>query len=251
MIVTRFSFCTNLVTLFFVLIPAFCLPTLAQMSDTTTTNQTPLTEAEKTTMQERAKTLIERLNRGEYSKAREVLAPNFANQITTKQLQTLWEDSTNKLGKVNQQVSSRVVDTVNSDLVVIETIFERGKGDIIITFNENEQIIGVNLPEVETISEISEIFVKSLAANDFPRARGYLHPLLKTEIFPQQVQQQWDSLQRANGKFKRITNTEVRPGATVNDSDVVLMTLEFEKGTREVLMIFDSNRRIIGVNLFQ
>ncbi|GFE71974.1 DUF3887 domain-containing protein [Chroococcus sp. FPU101] len=237
-------------TLLLVLIPAFSLPTHAQ-TPTTTTVQVPLTEAEKATMQERAKTMIELLNRGEYSKARELLAPDFANQITAEEIQSIWGDTINKFGKIKQQVSSQVIDTVNSDLVVIKSQFEQGQGNIIVTFNEDEQIVGVDFPRLESVSEISEILVQSLAKRDFPRARGYLHPLLKTEIFPQQVQQRWDNLQKANGMFKRVVDTDVSSGSSVDESEVVIMTLEFERATQQMLVIFDDQRRIVGINIVE
>jgi hypothetical protein len=249
--VIRFSLYKNLLwTLLLVLIPALSLPTYAQIP-TTTTVQVPLTDAEKATMQEKAKTMIDLLNRGEYSKARELLAPNFASQLTVEEIQSIWEDTINKNGKIKHQVSSQVIDTVNSDLVVIDTQFEKDQGNIIVTFNEDEQIVGVDFPKLESVFKISEILVQSLAKRDFPRARGYLHPLLKTEIFPQQVQERWDNLQKTNGIFKRVIDTDVREGSSVDESEVVIMTLEFERATKEMLVIFDDQRRIVGVNMVE
>lgn len=231
-------------------VPTVALPTQAQIPSNTTV-QVPLTEAEGKIMQQRAKTLIDFLSRGEYGQARTLLAPTLADQLSTEQIKEIWENLINKIGKVQQQVSSRVIDTVNSDLVVIDTKFEQGQGDFIVTFNEDEQIVGIDFPKLETVAEISEIVIKSLAERNFPRARGYLHPLLKTEIFPQQMQQRWDSLQQANGQFKRVKDTEVREGSSVDESEVVIMTLEFEKATKEVLVIFDDQQRIVGINLVE
>ena len=90
---------TNLLTLLFVLIPVFS-PTHAQITPTTT--QTPLTDAEKTTMQAKAKTMIELLNRGEYTKARELLAPSFASQLTTEEIRTIWGNTINKFGQIHE-----------------------------------------------------------------------------------------------------------------------------------------------------
>lgn len=231
-------------------VPTVPLPTHAQTPSNTTV-QIPLTEAEGKIIQERAKTLINFLSREEYGQARALLDPTLANQLTTEQIKEIWENLINKIGKVQQQVRSRVIDTVDSDLVVIDTKFEQGQGDIIVTFNENKQIVGIDFPKLETVTEISEIVVKSLAERNFPRARGYLHPLLKTEIFPQQVQQQWDNLQKANGQFKRVVDTEIRSGYSVDESEVVTMTLEFAKATKEILVIFDDERRIVGINLVE
>lgn len=231
-------------------VPTVALPTYGQTPSNTTV-QVPLTDAEGKIMQQRAKTLIDFLSRGEYGQARALLDPTLASQLTTEQIQEIWESLINKIGKVKQQVNSRVIDTVNSDLVVIDTLFEQGQGDIIVTFNEDEQIVGIDFPKLETVTDISEIVVKSLAERNFPRARGYLHPLLKTEIFPQQVQQQWDNLQKANGQFKRVVDVDLRSGSSVDESEVVMMTLEFEKATKEILMIFDDKRRIVGINLVE
>ncbi|PSF35383.1 DUF3887 domain-containing protein [Aphanothece hegewaldii CCALA 016] len=232
-------------------VPTVALPTHAQTSPSMTTVQVPLTDAQAKIMQERSKTLIDFLSRGEYGQARALLAPTLADQLTTEQIQEIWENLMNKIGKIKQQTKSRVIDTVNSDLVVIDTVFEKGQGEIIVTFNDEQQIVGVDFPKLESITEISDLVVQSLAERNFPRARGYLHPLLKTEIFPQQIQQRWDSLQQANGQFKRVVDTEVRAGSSVDESDVVILTLEFAKATKEMLVIFDDQRRIVGINLVE
>ena len=111
------------------------------------------------------------------------------------------------------------------------------------------EIVGIDFPNVASIEEIAEIVLNSVSVNDFSRARGYLHPSLKTEILPTRLQTAWESIQRENGLYERIEEITVRPGSGVDAVDLVVVEAKFQKGIRQFLFIFDDNRRIVGINL--
>lgn len=226
-------------------------PTRAELFPQASSGPIALTDAEEQKITEQARQLVDLLSRGEYAQARSLLHPDLASQLTTEEIKEIWDNLLSKTGKVQKQGTFRVIDAVNSDLVVIPTQFERGSGDFIITFNEDEQIVGVDFPRAESIAEISQKVIDSLAARKFVLARGYLHPLLKTEIFPEKLQQGWDRLQEQYGPFKRVVSTNIRSGSSVDDAEVVVLTLEFAKSTQDILMIFDGDRHITGFNFVE
>ena len=205
-------------------------------------------EAKNQVLEQKAAQIIDLLSQQEYAQARELVHPDLASQLPTEQIATIWQGLLEVTGSVQKQVNAKVINTPNADLVIVETEFANTTGDFIVTFNQDQQIVGVDFPKVETIDQIAEIVVNSVAANDFPKARGYLHPFLKTDIFPQQVEQKWQNLLQQTGPFTKIVDVEVRPGSTVDQVDVVLVTIEFEKVTDDMLVIFDDARRIVNID---
>ncbi len=208
-----------------------------------------LTDAQEKQLTQKAEQIVDLLNQKNYARVRELLAPQLASQLTTEQVAQIWENLIAKTGPVQKILSYRVINTVNADLVVVTAEFAQEKSDFIITFNRDRQIVGVDFPKVESIEEIAEIFVNSIVENNYPRARGYLHPFLKTEIFPQQIQGTWQAIVKQNGAFQRIVETDVRSGSTVDDTDVAIVTVEFSKTTEPVFIMFNSQRQIVGIDL--
>ncbi|GBF82208.1 DUF3887 domain-containing protein [Aphanothece sacrum] len=202
-------------------------------------------------LQQKAAQVINLLSQKKYDEVRKLISPVLASELTTAQMSEIWEGLIAVTGPVKQQLDSRVIPTVNADLVVINTQFDKKTDEFIVTFNKEGEVIGVDFPTVASIEEIAEIVVNSVSANNFTRARGYLHPFLKTEIFPQQLQTSWQRIQQENGLFERIVSTKVRLGSSVDKSNVVIVEAEFEKANRKFFIIFDENSRIIGINLVQ
>ena len=233
------------------LIPSVAdLPVLAQAADLKAAVEISQLsdEGKNQSLQERAAQIVNLLTGEEYAKVRETISPDLAKKLSAEQMEQIWETLIAATGPVKQQLKSRVLNTINADLVIITTEFEKATGDFIVTFNQDGEIVGVDFPKIDTIDRIAEIFINALATNDFPRARGYLHPFLKTEFFPQKVQQQWQELLQQTGRVKRIVEIQVRTGSTVDEVDLVSVTIEFEKVTEDMLVIFDDSRRIVGVN---
>lgn len=182
----------------------------------------------------------------QYDKFRAALSPELQSLWSAEKLQQVWEnDVIVDTGAYKRVVESRVVDAVNADLVFITTEFENTTEEIILTFNEDGQMIAANFPETKSIEQIAETFIKALADKDFAVARSYLHPLLKAEIFPQRIQQSWESLIKENGDFERIVGTEVRNSG---DQDVLFVTVLFEKHISLIVFVFDANKQIVNVD---
>jgi hypothetical protein len=217
-------------------------PTIPQMAQASEA-------ANNAVLKKKAATVINLLAEGKYQQARAMVSSQLAEKLSSQQIEQIWQTLIQTTGPLQKQLESQVVNTVNADLVIINTQFDNTTGKFIVTFDKQQNIVGVDFPKIDTIDRIAEIFVNSLAANDYTRARGYLHPFLKTELFPQEIRDQWEALIKSNGPVKRIIKTEIRPGSSVDQVDVVIVTVEFEKTTDDIFIIFDEERQIVGVNV--
>lgn len=204
--------------------------------------------AKNQALEEKSAQLLDLLAGEKYAQVREMVSPELAKKLSAEQIEQIWENLLTATGPIKKQLNFQVIETIDADLVIVPTEFEKTSDNFIVIFNKKGEVTGLDFPKVDTVDRIAEIFVNALATNDFTRARGYLHPYLKTEVFPQKIQQEWQGLIRQTGRVKRIVGTEVRPGSTVDKVDVVLVKVEFEKVTEPLLIIFDDNRRITGVD---
>lgn len=206
-------------------------------------------EVDKEALETQASQLIDLLSQEKYEEARKAISRALAVELTADKIGEIWEELIEITGPVKKQVGSRVISTVNADLVVIETEFESNTDEFIVTFNKKGEIIGVDFPTVESIEEIAQNMINAVAANDFPKARGYLSSALKTEILPTRLQTAWQAIQQENGLFEQIVDTQVRSGSSVDKVDVVIVEAQFQKATKEFFFIFDENSRIVGMDL--
>ncbi|WP_107667856.1 DUF3887 domain-containing protein [Cyanothece sp. BG0011] len=202
-------------------------------------------------LKEKAEQMIQLLIQEDYNQARTLLNRDLAVQLTSDQIGEIWNNLIEVTGPVKEIASYRVIPSVNANIVVVEANFENKTDEFVVIFNKQGEIVGVDFPNVASIDEIAEIMVNSVAVNDFARARGYLHPSLKSEILPNRLQTSWQNIQRENGLFERIETIEVRPGSSVDSVDLVVVEAKFQKGIRKFFFIFDDNRRIVGINLAQ
>ncbi len=201
-------------------------------------------------LKKKAAQVIQLLSEENYGRVRTLLNRELAIQLTTDQIGEIWDNLIELTGPVKKIVGYKVIPTINADIVVVETEFDDQTTDkFVVTFNKKGEIVGIDFPNVASIEDIAEIVVNSVAVNDFPRARGYLHPALKTEILPTRLQTAWQEIQRENGLYERIEEITVRPGSGIDEVDLVVVEAKFQKGIRQFLFIFDDNRRIVGINL--
>lgn len=198
------------------------------------------------TLQMKATQVIELLVEEKYAAARESVSLELAEKLSAEQIEQIWGNLIAATGPVKKITGTKVINTINANLVVVTAEFEKEKDDFIVIFDAQGEIVGIDFPKIDPIDRIAEIFVNALANNDYPRARGYLHPFLKIEIFPQQISTRWEELQRKMGRVKRVGKPQVSEG-----SSVVLVPVEFEKTTQNLFLIFDDDGRITGVDIPQ
>jgi len=231
---------------------------IAQTTDTaptaaSTTAPTPtapkVDAARNEALKQKALDILDLARKSQFEKIRAYATPTLAQKLTAEDIKRIWENLIKTTGPVEKVISSHAVNIVNADLVVINTQFKNEQGKFVFTFDSQGYFLGIDFPAVGSVDRIAKNVVQALAENDFVRARGYLSALLKTEIFPQQVQSKWKELLKSTGAFKKIKEIIVVPGSMGNQTDVVLVTVEFAKITEDIFVIFDQNRRVVGIDV--
>ena len=226
------------------------LPVKAQLSEILPSTEIAQSSdsAKEKQLQTKAEDLINLLGSQDYPKVRETLSPELQPEWPPQKIEKIWQELLSQTGGFKKVLDSKVIETVNADIVTLSVEFEKTTGDFLVTFNLDRQIVGVDFPKTESIQKIAEKFVKDLAAGDFASARGYLHPFLKTEVFPEKIQRGWQELLSQTGPFTRIVGYEIRTGSATDNVDVVVVTMEFEKITDDLLVIFNDKKQITGVD---
>lgn len=69
--------------------------------------------------------------------------------------------------QVKKQLGFRMVSSIDTDLVVIETEFESEIHEFIVNNNKKRELIEVYFPNTEVIKELTKITINVVAANDF------------------------------------------------------------------------------------
>jgi hypothetical protein len=220
----------------------FSLPTELAQSDNQNNSQV---------LEDKATNLLNSFFNKNFHRVIQMISPQLRDQVSIQLLQKEWLDATSQNGSFQEILRSKVVNTPSSDLVIVTVKFQNETNDWIVIFDDNQQIIGTDFPNSQSIEDIAVELVNSLAINKFDNARAYLAPFLKEQIFPQQVESAWTRLQQENGDFKKIAGTTTRRGSSLDDANMVIVTIEFAKNTRDMLILFNNRKNITYVDIFE
>jgi Protein of unknown function (DUF3887) len=91
------------------------------------------------------------------------------------------------------------------------------------------------------IQQKAEAFVDALSKKQFERATKDLNREMKQEWSSINAQQYWQDLQKSTGKFEKRVKSTV-------DENLVLVTIQFDKVTEDLFVIFDEQGNIVGVD---
>jgi hypothetical protein len=200
-------------------------------------------------IEKKAEAVINLLAKQDYTKARTELAPQLQALWPPEKIKQVWEKQIIGVqGDFKQILKSETIDIVDGKLVIVTIKFAKQDANLVVTFNEKQEIIGLDFPEAAKVEEIAENFVNALISKNYATARGYLSPLLKIEFFPEKVQTRWEQLLKQTGAVKKIIGIQVNRGDQPQKLDVVSVTIEFKKVTEDLIIIFDADKQIVGVN---
>lgn len=204
-----------------------------------------LSDSESRELEQASEQLVNHLAEGEYEAALEQLQPSVREAFTAETLQQQWEAYLEEAGTFVRIVNLRPTPTLDGYIVLVTAAFDKGTDDLIVQFNEERQIIGLDsIDRNVDIQEVAEKFVDDLVAGEYGVARAYFHPTLKAEIFPEDLEERWQALQQTTGEFQQRLDSEVIAGS---DVDIVKVNIEFENVTDSLIVIFQNNR-IAGVD---
>ena len=194
-----------------------------------------------------ANRFIDALSRGDYQQARGMLSPGLANELSESELADRWGAATDIVGSFIGRGRSRYSWAANTDFVAMELLFENTSDTILVIFDSDRRISGVDFPTLREAESkiVAEKFIDALSEGRFLDARKDFHPALKTELFPDEIQEKWDSLQIQTGTFRRRVNTSKRSSESY---DIIDISLEFENFTESMLVFVNQNNQILGIN---
>lgn len=198
---------------------------------------------------ERSKQFMTLLNENQAAQAYRMLAQPLQNYWTPQSLGELWQtDFVQDAGSFQKVLDAQVLDVVNAKIVKLTVQFERRSQDILFTYDPNQELVAISWSNRKTIPETVRELFQFLAEGNYGRVRGYLSPLIKTEILPERVQASWTRIVEVNGAFKGVKNIDIQPSGVVNAPNVAIVTAEFAKGPQNFFIFFDPNRKIANVD---
>jgi len=176
----------------------------------------------------------------QYEEVRSSLYPDLREAITAQDIQQQWQQLLERRGAFIRIVSNRPTWVFDGYIVLVTVAFEHGSEDLMVLFNDQQQIVGFDILQLnDNIQAIAEEFVDALAAGDYALARRNFHSTLKTQIFPADLEQEWQAAQAVNGQFQQRISSQVRPGTS---TAVVQVSVEFENATGDILIAFKGGR---------
>ncbi|BFM39208.1 DUF3887 domain-containing protein [Synechocystis sp. LKSZ1] len=208
-----------------------------------------LTPDQQQKITQQAEKFVALLGQSNYSQALKLLSPDLQAYWTPESLQTIWQrDLIQEAGGYQRVLRSSVIDVINADIVRVSVQFQRRTEDILLTFNKQQALVAVSWSSGQSIDAVVTDFINALVQKDYGKARGYLSPLLKTEILPTQIQGNWEKLLQTNGAFQKLTKIDIKPGGQLGSPDVVIATIQFANRSQDFFLFFDNTRRIVGVD---
>ena len=209
------------------------------------------TEDNSVVLEKKAEKLINLFFTQNFDSFEDVVVPELKVSVSPEKMEKSWQEITEENGNFSKIIQSQVINTPNSDLVIVTIEFEKNTQDWLFSFNKKQEVIGLNLPSSKYVEDMADEFMSSVIDGDYSNARGFFHPFLKETIFPERIESSWNNLLNKNGKFEQVIEIRLREGLSINQTNVVAVDLQFEKAEEEILIIFDSSKNIIGVDLIE
>lgn len=223
----------------------------AEKSKNQTLISQEVTQNKSATIETKGKELLNSFFEEKFEFVLKSVSPRLREEISSELLQRFWNNTNKQNGAFKTIKESKVIITPGSDLAVFTLEFEKVTEDWIVIFSDTEEIIGIDIPTADDIDDIAKNFINDLANGNFANARLNLHPFLKEQIFGEQLESRWNSFKTPLGDFKEIKSTTIRKGTRGDDTDVVLMNVQFAQGDEQILVIFNDSKSIIGVDFIQ
>ncbi|NJL02463.1 MAG: DUF3887 domain-containing protein [Spirulinaceae cyanobacterium SM2_1_0] len=204
--------------------------------------------------QVQAEALIQAFAAEDYEQVRQLIDPRLQALWSADKLAEIWQELIQQSGPVERVVASGITAGPISTAAPVCVEFANSGANcsdpqniFVVTFSPDGNIVGVNFPKFQTISEIAEQFARQLGDGDFAAARGDFSSEFKAERFPDQLESEWSGLEQRWGEFQglgRVRENESE-GLALNDASIVEVEMAFARETVTMLVLFDDSRRIV------
>ena len=93
-----------------------------------------------------AATFVDSLQEEDFDAVRVLLADPLQEDYPADVIATIWQDVLNEAGELIERGNARYEWGVNSDFVAIELTFEQMQADLLLVFNGDQEIVGLDFP---------------------------------------------------------------------------------------------------------
>ena len=97
-------------------------------------------------IQDNAEEFVDAISNGRYGVARGYLAPDFKKTILAETIEQQWLEILATTGSFKRRSNAKVVESSNSNVVLVNLEFEKENRSFMIIFNPLSEIVGVDFP---------------------------------------------------------------------------------------------------------
>jgi hypothetical protein len=101
------------------------------------------------------------------------------------------------------------------------------------------------LAQATDITDMAQEFITELAEEKYAVAVQKYDSELRESVTPQTLEDEWTDMIAKTGAFENIVNVEVD---TVDNSQIAVVTCEFENATIDILVIFNTDGNVTAFN---
>ncbi len=200
-----------------------------------------------TDLEKRAIELINAFQRKDYAQVHSFLAEPLRDYWTPKKIGNFWQGKIlPEQGDIVKVISQKQENIVNGFLVILRIQFTKSISNVTIIFNKQGELVGYDFPRTGNIEDIAKSFVEDVFQGKYASARYFLHPYLKVEIFPEKIKKKTQVAQARLGSFQKVLSVDVQPLNA--DQDLAIVKVQFEKAAHDILVTFDKQKNIVGVD---
>ena len=203
-----------------------------------------------------ATTFVDQLAKGDFQASAQSFTDQMKQAAPPESLQKAWTSMQGQFGAFQRRGSTRTEGPLTYLFGTAE--LERGTQGVRVIFDQTGRIAGFFIsstaaPPAEPGQALppkpvaaAEQLLGQVAKGDLQAATGSFNEEMKKAVSAEQLAATWKSVEARHGAYKRLTVTRVEPPLTY-----VFVTVEFEKGPRDLRVVVDDAGRIAGFTIAQ
>lgn len=198
-----------------------------------------------------ATAFVDQLAKGEHQAAAQGFTDQMKQAAPPESLQKAWTSMQDQFGAFQRRGSTRTEGPLTYVFGTAE--FERGTQGVRAIFDPAGQVAGFFISSTAAPAAApgqaippqpaaaAERLLSQVAKGDLQAATGTFNAEMKKAVSAEQLAATWKNVEARLGAYKRLTVTRVEPPLTY-----VFVTVEFEKGPRNLRVVVDEAGRIAG-----
>lgn len=198
-----------------------------------------------------AATFVDQLAKGEFQAAAQSFTEQMKQAAPPESLQKAWTSMQEQFGAFKRRGSTRTEGPLTYVFGTAE--LERGTQGVRVIFDPAGRVAGFFIsstaaPPAEPGKTLppkpvaaTEQLLGQVAKGDLQAATGSFNEEMKKAVSAEQLTATWKNVEARYGPYKRLDVTRVEPPLTY-----AFVTVEFEKGPRDLRVVVDDAGRIAG-----